>query len=326
MGHAIVFPSENKVEVQEYRPPALRDGELLVRTEYSGISQGTEIWALIGQRPELKFPTIPGYQSVGVIEQVGPGVTGYAVGQRVLWHRSRLPDTWPDTWMAAHVSHATVPVDGAPPPRAVPEGVDPVAAALSPMAAVSLRGVEMLKIGIDDLIVVMGQGLIGQTAAQWARLRGATVLATDLSDRRLELSRKNSADIVINPTRTDLPQQVRALRPAGADVVIDTTGRSEAFAECIDLLRVQGQFLMQGYYPRPVTFDFHATHLKRPTIAISCGIGDTDRVLDMLRYGRLNLRPLVTHLVGLEQAPDLYARMAASDPEIMGAVFNWTGA
>lgn len=324
MGCAIVFPAENEIEVQDYVPPAIRADELLVRTQYSAISQGTEIWALTGKRVELKFPTIPGYQSVGVIEKVGTQTKGFEVGQRILWHHSRLPDSWSDTWMGAHVSHATVGTGGDPPPRIIPDEVDSISAAIAPMAAVTLRGADMLNYPIDSLVVVMGQGLIGQTAAQLAKLRGATVIASDLSDTRLELSGKYSADIAINPRRENLGQRVRSLRPGGADVVIDTTGRSEAFAEAIDLIKVQGQFLMQGYYPRPITFEFFATHLKRPTIAISCGIGDTGRVLELLKYKKLNLRSLVTDVVPVGDAPAIYKKLADGDPHGLGVVFDWT--
>jgi len=108
IGQALVFPEANRAEVQAYDVPELRLDEMRVRTEYSGVSQGTEMWAYAGKRPELKFPTVPGYQSVGVIEEIGPEVRGFTPGQRVLFLSSRLPDSLPPTWMGAHVSHALV--------------------------------------------------------------------------------------------------------------------------------------------------------------------------------------------------------------------------
>jgi 3-hydroxyethyl bacteriochlorophyllide a dehydrogenase len=320
---AIVFPEAKKAALQTYEPAALRAGELLVRTEFSGVSQGTEIWAYNGQRPELKFPTVPGYQTVGIVEQIGEGVTAFSKGQRVMFHASRLPSDWPETWMAGHVSLAVVNVAGDPAPQVIPDGTDPVAAVLSAMAAVSLRGVEMVNIRFGDLVVVMGQGLIGQAAAQLARARGATVIATDLSPKRLELGRAHSADHVINPKTGDLGALVRKLRPNGADVVIETTGRAEAFKDCIDLLRWEGSLLLQGYYPKPITFDFHHTHMKKPTIAVSCGIGDTRRTLELIRHGKLHWREMVTDLVDVREAPAIYERMAANDPDMLGVVFDW---
>jgi len=207
----------------------------------------------------------------------------------------------------------------------VPEGVDPIEAALSSLPAVALRGINMLDVRIGDLVVVTGQGLIGQGSAQWARLRGATVVATDLSPKRLDLSRKYSTDIAVNPREQDLGEVVKSIKPAGADVVIETTGRSDMFAPCIDLLRWEGQLLLQGYYPDPITFDFHTTHAKKPKIAVTCGhdLGGIATALEMMKLGKMSFRELVTHLVPAPEAPALYPLMAAGNPDILGVVFDW---
>ena len=326
MEKAIVFTSKDVVEIKDYTPPPLGAGEILVRTEYSGVSQGTEIWALIGRRPELEFPTIPGYQAVGKIEQIGAdaGAAGFKVGQRVLFHTSRLSAEWPETWMGAHVGLAVVPVASDPPPRVVPDNIAPEAAALAALASVALRGNDMLDIRAGDFCVVMGLGMIGQGAAQFARARGAIVVATDLSETRRAFAAKHSADYVVDPRATDLGAFVKSMKPNGADVVIDTTGRSAAFMEAMALLRWEGQFLMQGYYPDPVEFDFHAAHMKKPTVRITCGCGDTARILDLMRHGRLDWAPFVTDLHPVSDAPAVYAKMARGDQSVMGAVFDWT--
>ncbi|BCW98615.1 MAG: alcohol dehydrogenase [Armatimonadota bacterium] len=319
---AIVFPEPNRAEIQHYDLPELRPGEMLVRTEFSGVSQGTETWAFTGRRPEIQFPTVPGYQAVGTIEEVGADISGFEPGQRVFFQRSRLPELFPPTWMGSHVSRAIVTPDVA---LVVPEKVSSEAAALSALSAVSYRGIKMLEIGIGDLVVVIGQGLIGQGSAQLARLRGATVIATDLSETRLDLSRRCSADIAINPQKEDLTRLVRSIKPEGADVIIETTGRSDVFALCIDLLGILGQILLQGWYPDPISFDFHTTHLKRPTIAVTCGY-DLEAIrtcLDLMSYGKLDFDGLITHEVPCDEAPKMYPRFAAGDSQILGTVFNW---
>ena len=323
---AIVFPSPREVRLEPYELPAPRPDEILVRTEYSGVSQGTEIWALTGQRRELTFPTVPGYQSVGVVEGIGGDASGYQVGQRVLFASSRLPETYPPTWMGAHVSYALTPATGERAPIHVPDGCDPVAAALAALPAVSLRGIKMLSIRPGDLVVVTGQGLIGQGSAQLARSRGATVIASDISETRLRLSSNVGADHIVNVREQDLGSVVRSLKPAGADVVIETTGRADQFAPCIDLLRPLGHLLLQGWYPDPISFDVHTTHLKRPTVAITCGFDadETATVLGLMRREELRFRPLVTDLTPVTAAPRLYARMLASDPDVLGVVFDWS--
>ncbi|MDQ2730239.1 MAG: zinc-binding dehydrogenase, partial [Armatimonadota bacterium] len=234
---------------------------------------------------------------------------------------SRLPDSFPPTWMGAHVSLALVK-DAIP----VPEGADPAAASLAALPGVSLRGLNMLRVNIGDLVVVNGQGLIGQGSAQLARLRGATVIASEMSSARRELSRQHSADIVVNPREQKLSEVVRSIKPAGADIVIETTGRSDMFAPMIDLLRWEGQLLLQGWYPEPITFDFHTTHAKKPTIAVTCGMDNTGiaTCLDLMAQGKLHWSELITHKQPITQAPALYRQMAASDPNVLGVVFDWT--
>ena len=185
----------------------------------------------------------------------------------------------------------------------------------------------MLDIHYGDLVVVTGQGLIGQGSAQLAKAAGAVVVATDMHAPRLELSRKFSADVTVNVKEEDLGKIVRGLREKGADAVIETTGRSDQFAPCIDLLRWEGQLLLQGWYPKPITFDFHTTHLKKPRVAIACGMDlpDTALCLELMRWRKLNFRDLVTDLAPVESAPDIYRRMLANDPDILGAVFDWSG-
>ncbi len=315
---AIVLVEPHKVELLAHELPEPRDDELVVRTEFSGVSQGTEMDALRGRRPELSFPTVTGYQSVGTIEHAGPAVRGLAPGQRVLFTSSRLPRSYPFTWMAGHVSHAVVAARAA---LALPERVDPVEAALASLVGVALGGISQLEIGIGQVVVVNGQGMIGQCAAQLARLRGAIVLASEPAPERRERSRAASADEALEPD--ELPRRLRELAPRGADVVIETSGRAAELARCLEWLRPEGQILLQGYYKDPITFEFHAAHLKKPTLAIACGIGDLRTALSLLAWRRLRLRELVTHLVAPAQAPELFARMERGDPGVLGVVFRW---
>jgi 2-desacetyl-2-hydroxyethyl bacteriochlorophyllide A dehydrogenase len=318
---AIVFPAPHKVEIVSYELPEIQPDEILIETEYSGVSQGTELWALQGVRPELRFPTVPGYQSIGKVSRVGSRVLDFLPGQRVMAKNNRLSANFPETWMGAHASHL-ITREAIP----VANECDPIAAAITALTAVSLRGLHMIDINVGDTVVVIGQGLVGQASAQLARLRGAFVIATDVMAFRLAVSQKNSADRVVNSQEKNLQATVQEWFPEGVDAVIDTTGRSDLFASCIDLLRWEGQLLLQGWYPKPVSFDFHATHLKKPRVAITCGFDFDDAAicLDLLKQGKLRLRELVSHLVPVGNAPNIYPKLAARDPAYLGVVFDWT--
>jgi 2-desacetyl-2-hydroxyethyl bacteriochlorophyllide A dehydrogenase len=321
--HALVITGPHEMDLQSFELPALKSDDVLIRTEYSGVSQGTEVDAYRGARPELVFPTVTGYQSVGVVEAVGDAVKSLAVGDRVLFTTSRLPDTFPFTWMAGHVSHAVASTSSRAPLK-VPDAVDPVEAALTAMVAVSLGGIQQIRVELGDVVLVSGQGLIGQAAAQLARSRGGVVVTTDISATRSALSRAHSADIALNPSSDDVDAVLRDLAPAGVDVVIETTGRADQFAPSVDRIRNQGTILLQGYYKQHIDIDFHPTHIKKPTIAAACGFGDMRLALSLLRWGKASMRPLITHLVPPADGPDLFAKMEAADPDTLGVVFDWS--
>jgi len=319
---AVVITEPKSMEVQTYELPALKPDDLLIRTEYSGVSQGTEVDAYRGARPELTFPTVTGYQSVGVIEEIGSDVAGFDVGDRVLFTTSRLPNSYPFTWMAGHVSHAVASTSSRAPIKLSDE-VDPVEAALTAMVAVGLGGIQQIRVELGDVVLVSGQGLIGQASAQLARSRGAIVVTTDLSPTRVRLSGEHSADVAVDLNVMDVDGVLRDLAPGGVDVVIETSGRADQFAPSIDRIRTQGTVLLQGYYKQHIDIDFHPTHIKKPTIAAACGFGDMRLALALLRWHKVRFRDLVTHLAAPTDAPDLFARMEAGDPDILGVVFDW---
>jgi 2-desacetyl-2-hydroxyethyl bacteriochlorophyllide A dehydrogenase len=321
---AIVFPAVNEVELVRHEVCDLQPDEILVATEYSGISQGTEIWALQGRRPELTYPTVPGYQAVGKIVRLGSEVSDLAIGERVLFTSSRLPDSYPKTWMAAHVSHAVVQARLDETVYRLDPAINPIAASIAALPAVSLRGIGMVNITPGDCVVVTGLGLIGQSSVQLANAAGAIVIAVDLDANRRAKALACGAALALDPKTENIGAMVRSIRSAGADLVIETTGRSQALGECIDLLRWEGQILLQGWYPDPVTFDFHHAHGKKPTIAITCGIGSIPETLHLMKHEKLAIRELITHVVPVTQAPEIYNRLAARDPDILGVVFDWS--
>src|SRR5262249_17952589 len=148
----------------------------------------------------------------------------------------------------------------------LPANVDLAGASLFRMAGVSRHGVRLTGIAAGDLVVVIGQGMIGQMSAQAARGRGAAGFSSDLIKLGVEASARYSADRAIDASAEDLLDVVLEESPQGADVVVETTGDSRMFAACRDLIRPEGRICLQGYYPDPIVVDFHSAHLKRPSV------------------------------------------------------------
>jgi len=326
---AIVFPEPKRVEVREVLLPELGPRDVLVRTLYSGISIGTETWTLLNRYKGTidAFPFIPGYQRSGVVEAAGAAVTRVRPGDRVFVRACRLAkenDIHPASWNG-HVGASVCDESQVFP---LPAGCDEKEAAFGIQIAVGCLGVRMSRVSQGDIVVVVGQGLIGQMSAQAAKRRGAFVIAADLLSKRVELSARYSADLAIDASKEDLVRAVhRETAGAMADVVVEATGRASMFDACVDLVRREGTICMQGYYPDLIQIEGHHTHLKRVHVNFPCAWDDDDvrSILRGLAKGTSAVRPLITHEYPVDEAPAAYAHILDHPGDVLGVLIDWTG-
>lgn len=328
---AVVFVEPNRVEIREMETPDPGPGQIGIKTVYSGVSQGTERWSLTGRYGHYDhdysqyYPCSPGYQAAGVVDVVGDDVDRFEVGDHAFTMGTHFTDPdypYPGPNQASHSGYLVVDADQA---WKVSPSVDLAAASLFHMAGVSRHGVRLTEIGPTDFVVVIGLGMIGQMSAQAARRAGARVIASDLLQRRVELAAAHSADRAVNPNTENLQDVVRAESPRGADVVIDTTGISSMFGDCLELVKHEGKIAMQGYYPDPIEIDFHATHLRRPTVTFPCGWDDefNDDLARDMADGNITIEPLITHRYHYTDSAEAYQLVLDHPEESLGMVFSW---
>ena len=325
----VTFTAPGRVEVRPARVPDPGPDEVLIRTVYSGVSQGTERWLLlgrynpVGQEEATRYPCFPGYQAAGIVERVGAAVSDLRPDDKVIAAGTRLLDATPVS--PGRASHCGYLVARRAEVARLGDDADLAAASLFVLAAVGRHGTRLVDVQAGELVVVIGQGMIGQMAAQAARARGARVLATDLIEQRVALSARHSADRAVLGGGTTLEDLVREEAPGGADVVIDTTGISRMFDTCLRLIRREGRICLQGYYPDPLVIDFHAAHLQRATIVFPCG-WDRERdqeLADDLSRRQPAVAPLITHRVPYREAPDAYGLVVDHPEQSVGMVLAW---
>jgi 3-hydroxyethyl bacteriochlorophyllide a dehydrogenase len=327
---AIVFVAPRRATLGEIPLPEPGPDELGVRTLVSAVSVGTERWALLDRRPEMKFPQVPGYLGVGVVEHAAEG---FAVGERVFFTNARLPQPYAShSWMSAHVARAVVSTrvadDWPPYVCRVPEAIDAVTAALTGLAAVAVQGTDMLRLERGQTALVLGLGVIGQCAAQLLRAQGMRVVGTDLDPGRVALARAHSVEVGATLVASEpiAPQLGAALPSGGFDVVVDTTSAHPVLAQLDALVRHRGQILLQGYYPGLTPFNLDRLHGRRPTIAVACSLDlkAHHKATREIEAGRLHLRPLVTRMAAPAEAPQVYADILDHPDRFLGVVFDWT--
>ncbi|MDX2081922.1 MAG: zinc-binding alcohol dehydrogenase [Terrimicrobiaceae bacterium] len=332
---AVLFTEPHKASLEEVSLPEPTARDILIDVEVSGVSAGTERWAYLGKRPELRFPLAPGYLGIGTIVSCGKEAegNGWTTGQRVNFFRSRFDGPLNESgWMGSHLRHAVVDVCG---PRVqdpgglcihwcepVPDGVGPEDVALCGLAAVALRGIEMAIVPAETRVLVAGLGVIGQSAAQIVALKGASVSVMDLDPRRCELASRLAG---ASPLASLSEVADKAREIGGFDVIIDTTSSAAVVNELFGCLTHGGKFVFQGWYPPPTPLNLDRLHQKLPSCFFPCAhTGEAvAAAMRLVRGGYLRLSDLIDEELQPRDAAAFYERLAAPGSAVLGAVFNW---
>jgi len=333
---AAVFVRPGKIVLDERPVPVIGAGEALVRITTTTIC-GTDVHILKGEYP-VEPGRIVGHEPVGVIAELGAGVTGYTVGQRVIvgaitpcgqchscldGHQSQCGGHAIGGWKFGNtidgcqaeylrVPHAMANL--AP----IPDGLSDEQVLMCPdIMSTGFGGAEAGHIRIGDTVVVYAQGPIGLCATAGARLKGASqIIVVDTVPERLAAAQRLGADIVIDYRQVDpVAEILRLTGGRGADVAIEALGTQQTFENCLRAIKPGGVLSSLGVY---------SGKLALPVDAFAAGLGDHKivttlcpggkermrRLLNIVASRRVDLAPLVTHrfkLDDIEQAYELFA-------------------
>ena len=332
---ATVFHGKDDIRVEEVPRPHAGIGEAVIRVTLTTIC-GTDLHIVRGEYP-VKPGLIIGHEPVGVIEELGEGVTGYKVGDRVLvgaitpcgqcrgclsGHLSQCGHgegyealggwRFGNTINGAQAEFLRVPHAQANLAKIPGELSDEQVVLLADIASTGFGGAESGQIKIGDAVVVFAQGPIGLCATAGAKLMGAAlIIAVDGDTNRLAVSKRLGADVVLDYRECDPIAEVKKLTGDGADVAIEALGTQQTFESALRSLRPAGTLSSLGVY---------SGKLQIPYDAFAAGIGDhrivttlcpggkerMRRLMEVVRTGRVDLTPLLTHRFSLDQIADGY--------------------
>jgi predicted dehydrogenase/threonine dehydrogenase-like Zn-dependent dehydrogenase len=348
--------------------PQVNRGHLLIHSSVSLISAGTERM-LVGfgkasyiekarQQPEkvkmvlekiqtdglmttieavqskLAQPLPLGYCSVGVVAEVGAGIEGIKVGDRVV---SNGP----------HADVVKVPKNLC---ARIPDEVDDESASFVVVASIGLQGIRLAQPTLGEAFVVTGVGLIGLLTVQLLRAHGCRVLAIDFDESKLALARQYGAAIC-NPGQGEDPVAAGMAfsRGQGVDGVIITasTKSTDPVIQAARMSRKRGRIVLVGVTGLELNrADFYEKELS---FQVSCSYGpgrydpnyedkgqdypvgfvrwteqrNFEAVLDMLAAGQLDVKPLITHRFAFEDAPKAYETLT-EDKSGLGILLQYT--
>jgi propanol-preferring alcohol dehydrogenase len=254
MKAAVVTDFTKSLTVGEFDKPVPKAGEVLVRIETSGLCH-TDIHAAHGDWPiKPTLPLVPGHEGVGIVERVGDGVEHVSVGDRVAlpWLGSACGycdycvDGWEtlcekqvNTGYGRDGGYAEYAVADADYVAHVPDGVDPLdAAPLTCAGVTTYKAVKMSGAAPGQLVAVFGIGGLGHLAMQYAKIAGATVVAVDVVDEKLELAKELGADYTVNAMTEDPVEAIKKL--GGAHAAISVAVAPKAFQQAYNSLRRGG--------------------------------------------------------------------------------------
>jgi alcohol dehydrogenase len=331
---ATVFHGVGDIRVEDVPRPEAGPGQALIRVTTTTIC-GTDLHIVKGEYP-VQPGLIIGHEPVGVIAELGLGVTGYKIGDRVLvgaitpcgqcnaclsGHHSQCGHgndcealggwRFGNTINGAQAEYLLVPNAQANMALIPDELTDEQVVLLADIASTGISGAESGEVTLGDKVAVFAQGPIGICASVGARLLGASmVIGVDGDDARIAMAKKMGVDVVLDYRKVDVVSEIRRLT-GGVNVAIEALGTQQTFENALRVLRPGGTLSSLGVYSGKleIPYDAFGAGLADVRIVTTLCPGGKERMrrlLDMVRSGRLDLRPLITHRFKLANINEAY--------------------
>jgi propanol-preferring alcohol dehydrogenase len=265
MQAAVVEQFGQPLVIREYDVPSVGPGLILVKTEACGVCH-TDLHAARGDWPLKPTPPfIPGHEGIGVVTQIGAGVTSVKVGERVgvPWlysacgHCEYCLTAWET--VCAQAQYGGYTKNGgfaeyilADPNYVahIPYGLDPREAAPIICAGVTTyKGIKETGARPGQWIAISGVGGLGHLAVQYAKAMGLQVCAVDIDDRKLVHATRLGADAVVNAKSGDPVDAVKEVTDGGAHGVLITAPSLGAFKQGVGMTRKHGVCVLVGLPP-----------------------------------------------------------------------------
>ncbi|MEK8131832.1 zinc-binding alcohol dehydrogenase [Paenibacillus filicis] len=329
----VMFMSPLQVQTveEEYVPGGLGDNEISVKLIYSLISPGTEQAMLAGTESWAQLPLCPGYASVSRVLEAGQGVKDFKPGDVVFHYGS-------------HCEYQTVEVRDVV--LKVPDGLNLKWVPFTRMATVAFTSLRVSNIELGDKVSVTGLGLVGNLAAQLARLQGATVIGVDLSKERLRTASQCGVNYTLEAGSGVKEKLMEITRGNGVSSHIEATGVPQVAVESLQYIGSEGEIILlgspRGVFNTNVTDVLNYSHLANFGCITFKGAHEwryptePDRfvkhslvrnsliVFDLMQRQQLQIEPLISHVIKPEQAADAYQGLRTDKDRYNGVLFDWS--
>ncbi|GIN92526.1 zinc-dependent alcohol dehydrogenase [Siminovitchia terrae] len=323
MRAAVVNEFQEKLEIKEVEIPQPKLGEVLIRMEACGVCH-TDLHAAHGDWPvKPKLPVIPGHEGVGIVEQIGQGVTSLKKGDRVgvPWlfracgeceyclsgNETLCPNQLNGGYSAdgAFAEYCVAPADYV---ARIPDGVDPVE--IAPILCAGVTTYKALKVSgakAGDWVAVYGIGGLGHIALQYAKAMGFNVVAVDINDDKLQLAKDLGADLAVNGKTSD-PAQVIKDQVGGVQAAISVAVNKTAFEQAYHSVKRGGSVVLVGLPNDEIPVPIFDTVLNGVTVKGSI-VGTRKDMQEALQFAADGKVKAIVSTAELDEINQVFDRM-----------------
>lgn len=333
IGKQIIMPAKRTATLEDFDlDETLAPNQILIKTHYSLISPGTEGAGFTGLESGTRFPHGSGYTAIGEVLKVGENVTKCEVGDFAFCYSSH----------ASIVKTASVMLAFKPPLE-----IDAKLIPFVRMATVAMTSLRVSSVEFGDTAIVIGLGLVGNSASQLFNLAGMKVISVERVPERIEIARKCGIQHLINPDEENVHERVNSITGGQkADVTVEAIGNPRLVELAYQLTRTKGEVILlgspRGEYITNVTDILNYTHLiGRGAITLRSAhewvfptmhTGESKHSLErnsqivysLIKEGKFKVEELLTHVINPEDAQSAYDGLTDRKNEYLGVIMDWT--
>ncbi|MBV9866376.1 MAG: alcohol dehydrogenase catalytic domain-containing protein [Abitibacteriaceae bacterium] len=337
----LLYPAFDQLELAEQPQPTAGPGEVLLRVAACGIC-GSELEAVKHHSPRRPPPLVMGHEFCGVIAELGPGVSGFQVGQKVVSNslascghcvRCRRGDShlcadrqiFGMKRQGAFAEYVNVPTECLIPwPNTLPAQ----AACLAEPLGNGLHMVHLTEHLKPQTVLVMGAGPIGLMAQlAFQSVAGATVFVTDLKAERLSVADKLGSKLTVNGTQTDVVQtMLEQTEGEGVDLVIDAVGAAVTKKQSLAATRPGGSVVWIGLTENNMNFNSYDITLPEKQVfgTYAATIKDLREAVTLMDSEKIDVTSWV-QTFPIERSVEAFQRMLAAEGHDIKAVLLPSG-
>ncbi len=341
---ALVLADYNRLEIQKLPDPQPGPGEVLVEVRACGIC-GSDVYGMDGSTGRRIPPIVMGHEAAGVIAELGPGVSGLAVGDRVtfdsmVWcgqcsfcrrgavnlcerrqvlgvacQEFRRPGAFAQ--LIAVPQHVVY---------RLPEGLSFEHAAMTEPLSVAVHAAALARVALNDSAAVIGAGVIGLLVVQVLRAAGCgRIIAVDLDKQRLELAARLGATETFSPAVVDdvAAEIQRHTSGRGVDLAVEAVGLAQTVSAAIHAVGKGGRVVLVGNLSPRAELPLQAVVTRELRLQGSCAsAGEYPQCLEMIARRTVKVQPLISAVAPLEEGPRWFERLRGGKDGLMKVILR----